>query len=526
MRPLILRLWLAVPLACLWFTGVALAQPPLLWATRLNDATNDSNPILTVDSAGNLYVACEARHLDTQQSDILLIKYNAQGAIQWTRLFNGTGNYHDIPSGIAVDSVGNVYISGYSWRGYVFAGGTEYDYTLLKYSPSGNLLWARYYNGPSSQTTAISDDKAYSLALDSSGNIYLTGFSSAVNPQGSVRYEIATVKFSADGVQQWARRFHLPPFEGDGGIKVRVDSLGHVYVAGQGTDRITGGRGDAVILLQYDLAGNLNWSRTFSAAATLTDFEQPFDLTVDAHGNAYVVGYTWPGAGRRDFFTLKYHADGTLAWSRIWGRSTDYDDVALSVVVDSAGNVYVAGESDTHDTIDGTDIALLKYDANGTLQWTRIFEGDRVDFENQPHLALDRAGNVYMGCRADWSNTNYDYSIAKYLPDGTLASTLRYNASNSTDDLLSDLLIDPAGNLVATGSVYFSNTYGDIITVKYRLALAGDVDGNGCVDDADLLQVLFAFGCSAGCGAEDVNGDGMVDDADLLIVLFNFGQGC
>jgi hypothetical protein len=54
----------------------------------------------------------------------------------------------------------------------------------------------------------------------------------------------------------------------------------------------------------------------------------------------------------------------------------------------------------------------------------------------------------------------------------------------------------------------------------------GDVDGNGCVDDADLLAVLFAFGCSADCGAEDLNGDGVVDDADLLMVLFNFGSGC
>ncbi|MCS7209295.1 MAG: hypothetical protein NZ874_06955, partial [Fimbriimonadales bacterium] len=54
----------------------------------------------------------------------------------------------------------------------------------------------------------------------------------------------------------------------------------------------------------------------------------------------------------------------------------------------------------------------------------------------------------------------------------------------------------------------------------------GDVDGNGCVDDGDLLRVLFAFGCSSSCGAEDVNRDGTVDDADLLVVLFNFGQGC
>ncbi|GIV11587.1 MAG: hypothetical protein KatS3mg020_1078 [Fimbriimonadales bacterium] len=53
----------------------------------------------------------------------------------------------------------------------------------------------------------------------------------------------------------------------------------------------------------------------------------------------------------------------------------------------------------------------------------------------------------------------------------------------------------------------------------------GDVDGNGCVDDADLLQVLFNFGAT-GFNLADVNCDAIVDDADLLTVLFNFGSGC
>ncbi len=57
------------------------------------------------------------------------------------------------------------------------------------------------------------------------------------------------------------------------------------------------------------------------------------------------------------------------------------------------------------------------------------------------------------------------------------------------------------------------------------IATNGDVDGNGCVDDADLLSVLFAFG-STGASPADVNCDAVVDDADLLIVLFNFGSGC
>jgi hypothetical protein len=61
-------------------------------------------------------------------------------------------------------------------------------------------------------------------------------------------------------------------------------------------------------------------------------------------------------------------------------------------------------------------------------------------------------------------------------------------------------------------------------TTQNFTLINGDVNGDNTVDDADLLQVLFAFGQSGANRAEDVNGDGMVDDADLLIVLLNFGQ--
>jgi len=94
-------------------------------------------------------------------------------------------------------------------------------------------------------------------------------------------------------------------------------------------------------------------------------------------------------------------------------------------------------------------------------------------------------------------------------------------------------LVIPQGNqygqdpdLNASNRTSSSLRYTNITDVRVFAGIEGDVDGSGCVDDADLLAVLFAFGCSTGCGAEDVNGDGTVDDADLLIVLFNFGQGC
>jgi len=66
---------------------------------------------------------------------------------------------------------------------------------------------------------------------------------------------------------------------------------------------------------------------------------------------------------------------------------------------------------------------------------------------------------------------------------------------------------------------------GEAVLPLRLLAVNGDVNGDGCTDDADLLAVLFAFG-QTGARAEDVNGDNQVDDADLLIVLFSFGTGC
>ncbi len=95
-------------------------------------------------------------------------------------------------------------------------------------------------------------------------------------------------------------------------------------------------------------------------------------------------------------------------------------------------------------------------------------------------------------------------------------------------------LVFPRGNqygqdptLNASNRTSSSLRYTNITDVRVVAAASvpGDVDGNGCVDDSDLLRVLFAFGGSGNL-PEDLNGDSVVDDADLLIVLFNFGSGC
>ncbi len=143
-------------------------------------------------------------------------------------------------------------------------------------------------------------------------------------------------------------------------------------------------------------------------------------------------------------------------------------------------------------------------------------------------------GNTFGECpqaTIDYLNGNNPRNL-KFYEDPTNEiwySTLRVRGQSGIKYVA---LVIPQGNqynndpdLVASDRVANSLRYTNFTDVRVIAGVEGDVDGNGCVDDADLLQVLFNFGAT-GANDADVNGDNIVDDADLLIVLFNFGTGC
>jgi len=165
------------------------------WVARYDGSGNstDEANALAADDNGNVYVTGSS-YSSSSFDDYVTIKYKPNGDTAWVRRYDSGGGY-DYATALALDNGGNVYVTGHS--GDVFLA----DYATIKYAPNGDTLWVRRYNGPGN-----SDDWPYALALDNSGNVYVTGVSLG---SGSA-YDYATIKYKPNGDTAWVRRYNGP----------------------------------------------------------------------------------------------------------------------------------------------------------------------------------------------------------------------------------------------------------------------------------------------------------------------------
>jgi len=118
------------------------------------------------------------------QEDYATIKYNASGTEEWVARYNGQANFNDDAAAIAVDASGNVYVAGWS-----VGSGSGYDYATVKYDSSGAEQWIARYDGAASV-----DDQSYAIAVDDSGDVCVTGYSTVDAKTGLTDY--TTIKYS------------------------------------------------------------------------------------------------------------------------------------------------------------------------------------------------------------------------------------------------------------------------------------------------------------------------------------------
>ena len=366
----------------------------VLWAHRAGGIYIEETSALTTDVAGAVYIGgitysdtiifdtITLSFTGTSSNNMFLAKYDSSGHVVWAKNFGGGDIGGDIdPESISVDALGNVYVSGVFSSTWVTFGTTTLSNStgapmfLVKFSPSGNVVWAKAVQGGAGYY--VSSD------IDTMGHIYVTGTFGG------------TVSFDAISL-------------------------------------FSNGSND-MFLAKYDTSGNVIWAKNYGTP----DAEYGNNLTTEISGNVFISGFfhgpSFPlgpdilvnsYSPITDYYLVKLDSSGNVVWAR---NSIGPGNVGLAgVAVDHSDNVYTTarfvGSTITfgHDTLHNSNpgnfaIFVTKYDALGNNIWSTGPTG--IAGTSSGGIAINSYGQVYI--------TGAILGPALYIADTTFTGSYR-----------------------------------------------------------------------------------------------------
>ncbi|MBK8618544.1 MAG: SBBP repeat-containing protein [Anaerolineales bacterium] len=568
-------------IAILMLTGVvpvqaeSLASPfyasgDFLWAKGIGGTGVDVGYRIAVDLSGNVYTtgffsgtvdfdpSVGVFNITNEGSnDIFVSKLNSSGDFVWAKSMGGTSS--DEGHDITVDSSGNVYITGTFSNTVDFDPGVgianltsagSVDIFVSKLDNNGNFLWAKSVGG-------TGYDTVYDSIVDSSGNVYTTGFFSGTadfDPEAGVTNltsvgsgDIFVSKMNSSGNFVWAKS--MGGTTDDGGFGITVDSSSNVYITGAFSGTAVFNPGIATVSLtsvgnvdificKLDSSGDFLWAKGMGGI----DYEQSNSIIIDTSGNIYITGYFKstvdfdPGAGTSnltsmgsgDVFISKLDNTGDFVWARSMGK-TGYDQ-GMGITVDSNGNVYTTGVfSDIVDFDPGAgisnltsagayDIFVSKLNHNGSFIWAKRTGG----------IAYDGSGGIAVGTSGDIYTIGF-YSYSADFDPGTGTSSL--TSAGDNDIFISKLendITEAQRHLIVTKAedtndgvcdsdcslreAIVTASTGD--TISFELSLSGAIirldsslliDKGLTIDGSSLTSHIQISGDTEGDGTGDVS---------------------
>jgi hypothetical protein len=403
----------------------------------MNTTVSDTAPSVAVDSSGNVYVAYQTNgtvsggtRMDATYN-ICIFKMDANGAMTWikeTVLMNTS--LGDTSPKIAVDLSGNLYIS-YQSLGTVSggtrtegAGATNNGYNnicVFKMDTNGAMIWIK----ETRLMNTISDDVAPTIAVDISGNIYVSYQTLGTVSGGTmmdILSNICVFKMDTNGAMVWIKETRLMSTTlDDTAPTIAVDISGNLYISYQSLGTVSGGtRTEAtgaagnsynnICVFKMDTNGAMIWIK--ETRLMNTNLNVVPTIAVDLSGNIYIsyqsLG-TVSGGTKMDSSTddnicvFKMDTNGAMIWikeTRL--MNTTLNDINPAIAVDSFGNVYVSYQ--TLGTVSGGvflggvgDIVMFKMDANGAMVWIRESVAVNTSANDTvPAITVSQIGVIYV----------------------------------------------------------------------------------------------------------------------------------
>jgi hypothetical protein len=369
------------------------------WQKTFGGTRSDDGYSVEPTSDGGYIITGWTRSFGAGESDVYLIKTDANGNLVWQKTFGGTN--WDEGNSVQPTSDGGYIIAGLS--GSFGASGDVY---LIKTDANGNQTWYNTFGG-------TSDDFGYSVQPTSDGGYIIAGTTQSFGAGGSDAYLIKT---DANGNQTWYKTFGGT--SDDNSNSVQQTSDGGYIIAGR-TGSFGAGDWD-VYLIKTDANGNQVWDKTFGG--TGLDYSNSVQQTTD--GGYVIVGVTVSfGAGLSDVYFIKTDANGDQQWYKIFG-GTDYD-YGRSVQPTSDSGYIIAGY--TYSFGAGSyDVYLIKTDASGNQQWYKTFGGVDTDYGYSVQPTSD-GGYIIAGYTYSYGAGGSDVYLIKTDANGNTMKTFSFN---------------------------------------------------------------------------------------------------
>ncbi len=487
-------------------------DPDLVYSTYLGGSGSDYGAAIAVDTSGNVYVTGYTASTNFPTSgayqgtyggggyDAFVAKLAANGSLSYSTYLGGSGD--DYGRGIAVDSSGSAYVFGYTTSTNfptagafqsTYGGGTNDAFVTKLAANGGSLIYSTYLGGSG-------DDYGGGIAVDSSGEAYVTGQTSSSNFPTSGAFQGA----NGDGFDAFVTRLapnggslsystYLGGSSEDYGRGIAVDSSGNAYVVGYtlSTNFPTAGSYQTANAGSYDvfvskLAANGGLSYSTYLGGGADDIGR--GIATDVSGNVFVTGYTassnFPVAGAYqgangggfDAFVVKLAANGgSLTYSTYLGGNGT--DAGYSIAIDAAGSAYVTGQTSSgnfplanaYQSAYGggtNDVFVTKLAANGdSLNYSTYLGGSGDDYGYG--IAVRSSGVAFLTGPTNSSNfptvrahqtTNggsYDAFIARLVPDWkSFADSGHTTATDSFTSSANEHTVYMSGNGYAGNTTY------------------------------------------------------------------------